>query len=116
MEANTTIVKISEAPLSRDEQMQVAGDLMKDGDLMILVVDKGDGSMSAAVNTLYDDPSAFGIVLADLVTHLVGAYSVAGYSHKAVREAILAALGEELDFPSTVPQVIKEAGDDLPRA
>lgn len=116
MDSNTTSVKISEEPLTRDEQMQTVGELLKDGDLVILVVDRGDGGVSAAVNTLYDDPSAFGIVLADLVTHLVGAYSVAGYSHKAVREAILAALGEELDFPSTVPQVIKEAGDDLPRA
>ena len=103
-------------PLSRDEQMQAAGELLKAGDLIFMAVESEEGEISIGINAMYEDPGNFGILMADLVTHIIGSYARAGYSHKAAREVILAALGEELDFPTYTPNVIYEARRDRPKS
>ena len=50
---------------------------------------------------VWEDPAAWGILLADLVTHLSEAYALEkGVEPKVARERILHALQMELDFPT----------------
>jgi hypothetical protein len=102
-------------PLTADEQMQTVGDLLKSGDLVVMVVENEKGETTVGVNAMYEDPAAFGVLVADMISYIIGAYATAGYSHKAVRETLLAALGDELDFPTYTPNVIHEARRDRPK-
>tara|TARA_Y100000310_G_scaffold94625_1_gene92374 strand:+ start:972 stop:1304 length:333 start_codon:yes stop_codon:yes gene_type:complete len=110
------MINSKDEPLTKDEQMQAAGDLLKSGELLFMAVARDNGEVAVGVNALYESPTQFGLVLADMVSHIVKVYAKANYAPQATRSAILSALGEELDFPSGVPSCIEEAERVIPQA
>jgi len=103
-------------PMSKDEQMQALGDLVKSGDLLFAAAACTNGEAVAVVNALYEHPGSIGVVLADMVGHIVGAYVEAGYDPMKAKAAVLEALGEELDFPTCTPTSIEEMKGVIPEA
>jgi hypothetical protein len=68
--------------------------------LMVLRRPNGEGLLTAMDISAFDSPSAWGIVIADLVQHVANAYAQEGMhggaTHGAVREIVL----KELSAPT----------------
>ena len=52
---------------------------------------------------VWDDPSAWGLMLADLAGHIANAYEQEGYDREEVLGRIIAGLEAELDSPTDLP-------------
>ena len=100
----------------RAQHRKVVQDLLVDGELLLLSVIQEDKEVVGVVNPLFGDPGTFGIVLADMVTHVVAAYAEASLDPIRVRQSILAALGAELDFPTNTTTSVQKACNDIPQA
>ena len=61
-----------------------------------------DNGMICLLNTNeFDDPAYWGMVLADIVGHIVNGYEKQGLSRAVVRSRVIFALSEELEKPTS---------------
>jgi hypothetical protein len=67
-----------------------------------------DGLVCMLNNNEFDAPGIWGIVLADVVQHLVNAYAREGMSGPAVRQEIVKLLMAELDKPTAKAKRVEE--------
>ena len=74
------------------------------------------GGVVVIIRPIYDDPGVFGVILADIVSHVANAYTDSGFDPVRARNRILEVLGDELDFPTDTPRAIREAVRDVPEA
>jgi hypothetical protein len=104
-------------PPDIDEQLTMLKDVLgEDSQLLLVASEAEDGKTIVIVRTLYGDPRHFGVLIADLVTHVANAYVEEGFDPISVRNSLLQALGDELDFPTDSPQAIKKAARAIPEA
>lgn len=67
-----------------------------------------DGLVVMLDNNEFEAPGVWGVVLADIVQHLVNAYTKDGMSPREVRASIVDMLNRELNAP-TAKAVVKDA-------
>lgn len=72
-----------------------------------------DGLVCMLNNNEFDTPGIWGIVLADVVQHLVNAYTRDGMSGLAVRQDIVTLLMTELDKPTAKAQRVEADWGDI---
>lgn len=67
-----------------------------------------DNGMICLLNTNeFDDPAYWGMVLADIVGHIVNGYEKQGLSRAVVRSRVIFALSEELEKPTSEAREIE---------
>ena len=67
----------------------------------LVLTRENDNAMMCMANTgMFSEPGVWGIILADVVQHLINAYEDAGLSRDAVRSQIVRVLDAELSNPS----------------
>lgn len=71
-----------------------------------------DGLVCMLNNNEFDTPGIWGIVLADVVQHLVNAYTRDGMSGPAVRQDIVTLLMTELEKPTAKAQRVEADWSD----
>jgi hypothetical protein len=102
-----------------DEQLVQVKKILGEGQLALVAADmdrEESGGLVVIVRPLYDDPGVFGVILADIVSHIANAYTDNGFDPVRARNRVLAVLGDELDFPTDTPRAIREAVRDIPEA
>jgi hypothetical protein len=84
--------------MADNEQVVLALNLLEGGDMLLMAVAR-DKEIAVAICPSYDDPRAFGIILADMVEHIVSAYEEKDFDPQEVRDAVMDVLLTELAEP-----------------
>ena len=99
-----------------DEQVTLLQQFSDDGaELVLVAVRLEDDSIRTALRPVYAHPAGFGVMLAELVDHASNAYVKVGFDPTAVKNEILNALGESLEFPAARPVALQIASEEVPR-
>ena len=71
------------------------------GTPVMIVLRREEGGLLIAMDTsAFEDPAAWGVVIADLVQHVANAYAQDGLHGGAVQESIRTVVLKELDAPT----------------